>query len=185
MTLRGHTGGVFSVTGPKIRKDADASMQRVLFTGGAEGAIKVWYFPRGFHAKDYPETKGVNFSIGLWTDKKEEPVWQLEYHPFVDLLLSIKSDSSVQMWDCSDVAEKVKTAADDDFSTLLNKDAPKREFKFEVDDQVQEPTCCSWLPSDHNMFVAGYSSSHLVFFEHATGRSTLTVEADAEGKSPI
>mmetsp|Transcript_28026 Transcript_28026/g.42385 ORF Transcript_28026/g.42385 Transcript_28026/m.42385 type:complete len:135 (+) Transcript_28026:720-1124(+) len=79
LTLRGHPGAIFAVTGPRLHAEntekQNEALSRLLFTGGEEGSIKVWLFPKDFVAKDYPETKGKNFCVGTWSDGKEEPIW--------------------------------------------------------------------------------------------------------------
>jgi hypothetical protein len=43
----------------------------------------------------YPQTSGRNYCVGILSDKISEPIWQIEYHPFANLLLAIKSDKYV------------------------------------------------------------------------------------------
>lgn len=43
-----------------------------------------------------------------------------------------------------------------------------KEYAFENDGKNPAPTCCSWLPTDSNLFVVGYKSSHIAIFDYKT-----------------
>lgn len=51
MTLRGHTGSLMSITGPK---QLDDKVERLLFTAGSEGVIRVWNTPDSNLEEKYP-----------------------------------------------------------------------------------------------------------------------------------
>ena len=52
MTLRGHTGPLMSITGPK--QSSDSKVEKLLFTAGSEGAIRVWNMPDQSIDEKYP-----------------------------------------------------------------------------------------------------------------------------------
>ena len=61
-----------------------------------------------------------------------------------------------------------------------------REFHFDLEDgKKPTPTCCSWLLTDSSMFVVGYETSHLVFFEHGTGNVESSSKLDEADSSAI
>jgi striatin 1/3/4 len=102
MTLRGHTGPLLSVTGPgQSRKSQKNS--NLLFTAGDEGCIRVWDVPTISEVNQYGDTKdGKNYCVGVWSDENSrEAIWDLQYHAFQDLLLSISANTSVLIWNCS------------------------------------------------------------------------------------
>lgn len=49
MTLRGHTGPINSITGPKIQGEANSdvnqAISRLIYTAGNDGCIRVWNIP--------------------------------------------------------------------------------------------------------------------------------------------
>jgi len=45
-----------------------------------------------------------------------------------------------------------------------------KEYEFTFDGKSPSATCGSWLPTDSNMLVAGYDSSHLAFFNYNSGK---------------
>lgn len=53
-------------------------------------------------------------------------------------------------------------------------------------DKSPAPTCCNWLPTDSNLFVIGYKSSHIAFFDYNSGKvensHEFFPEADEEGE---
>jgi WD40 repeat protein len=117
---------------------------------------------------------GRNYCVGVLSDKVNEPVWQVEYHPFANLLLSIKSDNLVQVWDCKELVEKAKTY---DHSNLekckadfMSVSEPMKEYVFEADGKKPSPTCCSWLPTDANLFAIGFNSGQVAFFDYKSGQ---------------
>jgi striatin 1/3/4 len=59
ITLRGHTGPLFSVTGGHPKN------KRVIFTAGSEGVIRVWNLPALNEVNQYGDTyDGRNYCIG-------------------------------------------------------------------------------------------------------------------------
>ena len=46
---------------------------------------------------------GKNYCVAKWTDTETEAVWDLAYHPFQDLLLSVSAadNNAILLWDCS------------------------------------------------------------------------------------
>lgn len=53
----------------------------------------------------YPSTDGRSFCVGLLNDGNVEPYWSLKYHPFMHLLLAIKSNNLIQVWDCYELTD--------------------------------------------------------------------------------
>ena len=77
ITLRGHTGPLFSMAGP------NNSLERVMFTAGSEGTIRVWNLPGIAEVNQYGDTyDGKNYCIGIWSDQSGEAFWDIQHHPF-------------------------------------------------------------------------------------------------------
>ena len=94
--------------------------------------------------------------------------------------MAIKSDKIIQVWDCKDVVEKApkydsldKEKCKEDFSS---KSSPMKDYKFDCDGKEPSAICCSWLPSDSNLFVIGFKSSHVAFFDYNSGNVEITHE---------
>jgi len=107
MTLRGHTGPLLAVAGLTEERKA-AKNRNLLFTAGDEGCIRVWDVPAISDVNQYGDTyDGKNYCIGVWSDdNNREAIWDLRYHPFQDLLLSISANSSynsVLVWNCNNI----------------------------------------------------------------------------------
>jgi striatin 1/3/4 len=173
MTLRGHTGPLLSVTGPSENQKA-ASNSNLLFTAGDEGCIRVWNVPSVSEVNVYGDTKdGANCCIGNWSDEdSREAIWDLKYHPFRDLLLSISANGSVLVWNCSGLYPKVKNQG-----KVVN-----RKAYASSDDADQIPTSCAWLETQQNQFVVGYSDSSLAFFDQVEDVLCNAVSLDPQGK---
>ena len=182
ITLRGHTGPLMSITGTRLQarnpqgdnQSEGEKINRLIFTAGGEGVIRVWNIPEAVKDDKFPQTDGRNYCVGIWSDKIAEPYWQLSYHPFADLLLAIKADKYIQFWDCKDVIEKAAKYDPLDLdqckADMSTQDSPLKEYAFEADGKSPAPTCCSWLPTDSNLFVVGYRSSHIAIFDYTTAK---------------
>ena len=183
-TLRGHTGPIFTITGPNNADNAKTG--RLIFTGGSEGVIRAWNMPLLLKDEQYPTTNGKSFCVGVWSDNIAEPVWQLQYHPFTDYLLSIKSDNIIQVWDCNEIAKSSENYDETKFSAAnVNKnDKPFKEYVFEVDGKQPIATCCTWLPADTNLFAVGFDSSQVAIFDYQSGMLQFAEEFK-EVSSPI
>jgi striatin 1/3/4 len=107
LTLRGHTGPLLAVAGLSDERKS-AKNQNLLFTAGDEGCIRVWNVPSISDVNQYGDTfDGKNYCIGVWQDEtNREAIWDLSYHPFQDMLLSISANSSynsVLIWNCANI----------------------------------------------------------------------------------
>lgn len=62
ITLRGHSGPLMSITGTKFKSSSDRldtqneseKVNRLIFTGGGEGVIRVWNIPEAVKDDKYP-----------------------------------------------------------------------------------------------------------------------------------
>lgn len=63
ITLRGHTGPLFAVTG------GHPVHKKAIFTAGLEGVIRVWNLPAINEVNQFGDTfDGKNYCIGAWSD---------------------------------------------------------------------------------------------------------------------
>ena len=110
----------------------------------------------------------------MWNDGIKEPYWNIDYHHFLPLVVAVKANSKVQVWSCSDVLEKAESYNFSDVKKcqedFIKSDKPMNQYELEVNEKVQSATCAKWLATDTEMFVAGYESSHIAFFNYKTGK---------------
>lgn len=86
ITLRGHTGPLFSITAPAN----SAKHGRVIYTAGSEGAIRVWNLPAIDEVNQYGDTYDAkNYCIGQWTEATGEAFWEIRHHPYSVWLFQI------------------------------------------------------------------------------------------------
>ncbi len=77
ITLRGHTGPLFAITGPHNQH------KRVIFTAGSEGTIRVWNLPHASEVNQYGDTyDGKNYCIGQWSESSGEAFWDVRHHSY-------------------------------------------------------------------------------------------------------
>lgn len=126
----------------------------------------------------FPVTKGQTFQIGQWgtqdNERADVPIWCLKYNGFTQKLLSIKYDNQVQIWNCSELIEKVQGLTESQLLEISNDfiqmEDPSKEFPaFEVNGLEPSAICGSWLPTDHNLFAVCFEGGHLVFFDVSKG----------------
>ena len=87
ITLRGHTGPLFSVTGP------NNSHERVIFTAGSEGIIRVFNVPHISEVNQFGDTyDGKNYCIGTWAEPAGEAFWDIRHHPYSVSLCIISNE---------------------------------------------------------------------------------------------
>ena len=127
----------------------------MLYTGGSEGIIRVWKTPQESEVNPYGDTKnGQNYCIAQWSEieKEREAIWDLQYHPFQKLLLSVSApnQNSVLLWNCEDVMDG------------SDRENPgKIIHRFGTADVTS--TCCSWLNTQQNQFAVAQTSGKYPF----------------------
>lgn len=108
--LRGHTSPVLTITAPKLQNQSeDLHLNKILLTGGLDGDIRIWNVLESVTKDKYQQTGGKTTQIGLWSDSSKQACWSLDYHHHLPLVLSIKSNSLIQVWDSKSLVEKLKT----------------------------------------------------------------------------
>ena len=88
ITLRGHSGPLMSIAGNRLKsvnpsegnnrlesQSDQEKINRLIFTGGGEGVIRVWNIPEAVKDEKFPLTDGKNYCVGIWTDNVAEPYW--------------------------------------------------------------------------------------------------------------
>jgi striatin 1/3/4 len=82
ITLRGHTGPLFAITGPG-QSSASQAGGRIVYTAGSEGSIRAWHLPQTHEVNEYGDTyDGRNYCIAEWTETSGEPIWDIKHHPY-------------------------------------------------------------------------------------------------------
>jgi WD40 repeat protein len=88
-TLRGHTGPLFKITGSCID-------DRIIYTAGIEGTVKIWKVPDVDDVDIFgQEQDKYNFCLGTLNGHNNEPIWDLRHHPSLPMLLSMGADDSL------------------------------------------------------------------------------------------
>ena len=107
--------------------------------------------------------EGKNYCIGVWTDpeQEQEAIWDLKYHQFQELLLSLNANNTIVLWDCADVDRSVNCESESSSTGTI-----RHRFLNSVGGSGQEKaTCMAWLVTQQNQFVVGYDSGAIVFFD--------------------
>ena len=75
----------------------------------------------------------------MWSDVEQEAFWDIKYHPFQDLLLSVGAGNSVLVWNCADIDGK----SDENAGKIASR------FAYSEPGSPSEftPSACSWLPT--------------------------------------
>ncbi|XP_063712529.1 striatin-3-like [Symsagittifera roscoffensis] len=158
-TFRAHLGPVLNAV---IAPDGDK-----MFSCSTDGTIHSWMLPNGNNDPYDPYETTV--SLGIYKEHKDA-VWDLAYHPSKPLLLSASADCTVKLW----------RPLEDEQTPLL------QTFESLPDDGV--PVSCTFVRTDSNQAVVGFSSSSSVLYDIETGqqivRFTPPSDTPAEPFSP-
>ena len=166
MTLRGHTGPLLCST--SVTDVArETSNKNLLFTAGIEGIIRIWNIPQVSSITPYGSTAdGKNYCIGVWTDpdQEQEAIWDLKYHSFQDLMLSLSASDTIILWDCANIDQNASESENSGSKAI------KRRFKWTSNtndpaNQAVSATCLSWLITQQNKFAVGYDSGLIAFWD--------------------
>mmetsp|Transcript_24537 Transcript_24537/g.24133 ORF Transcript_24537/g.24133 Transcript_24537/m.24133 type:complete len:162 (+) Transcript_24537:866-1351(+) len=149
VTLRGHTGPLFTMCGS--RSGAQDGMERVIYTAGSEGTIRVWHVPLLHEVNQYGDTyDGKNYCIGEWSDDTNEPIWDIKHNPYQNMLLSVSASNQVFLWNTNqvdpakpDIPGKILNTFQ--FSSPLSR--PLQQNPQTIS-QCDTPTSCAWLDTN-------------------------------------
>lgn len=89
ITLRGHTGPLFTMCGAIPQGISETGTfdpncdERILYTAGSEGVVRVWRAPEVEMVIPYGNTyDGRNYCLGALSAHNNEPIWDLQHHPY-------------------------------------------------------------------------------------------------------
>lgn len=168
-TLRGHSGGIFALTGGYSWGGTEIN-ENLLYSGGQDGTIRVWEVPFAELVDPYSNIGGKNFCVGVW-EGHQDAVWSLSHNPVSDSMLSASADGSVMLWKLPGVG---------DSSELTNHPVKKYNLIGDL-----TPTACAWVQTDLEYFAAGYNSHFLTIFNKETGIYARVPFAKEQGCTQI
>jgi len=143
-TFRAHLGPVLNTV---IAPAGDK-----MFSCSTDGTIHSWMLPNGNNDPYDPYETTV--SLGIYKEHTDA-VWDLAYHPSKPLLLSASADCTVKLW----------RPLEDEQTPLL------RTFECDPDDGV--PVSCTFVRTDGNQAVVGFSSSSSALYDIETGQQIV------------
>ena len=78
--------------------------------------------------------------MAVWIDpdQEQEAIWDLKYHPFQDLLLSLNANNSIILWDCSSIDSSPASDAPNKNGII------RHRFEFETAEK-DNATSVAWL----------------------------------------
>jgi striatin 1/3/4 len=160
LNLRGHTGTVFSLA-------CSNAPDSLIYSAGADGVVRVWDLPASKDVEMYGNNTDRFMNIGIWRGHNNV-VWDLQHHPNDNLLLSVSADDTVKLWrtvDSSTCLEQYRNG--------IHGANAIRTYEFSQGDDVNTPTCCTWVKGDSNTFIVGYTSPYLNIYDRHTGKPTI------------
>ena len=160
MTLRGHTGALFAMSGPSDLNQN--SHKKILYSAGEEGVIRVWKIPSPVYYDSIESTHENQHWIGVW-EHHSDAIWDLQHHPTENWILSLSADNEVALWMTIGVDEKVDGA--NATSKIRHVFKNKELFSKYYD----TPTSWWWIGEDTTDFIWGYVSPNIIIFDANTG----------------
>jgi WD40 repeat protein len=95
MTLRGHTGALFAMSGAgEMNMNSN---KKILYSAGEEGVIRVWKIPSPIYFDSIDSTHEHQHCIGVW-EHHSDAVWDLQHHPTENCILSLSADNEIALW---------------------------------------------------------------------------------------
>ncbi|CAD8157830.1 unnamed protein product [Paramecium pentaurelia] len=160
LTLRDHTGPLFAIAGIEQRQKG---MQNAIFSAGAEGAIKMWYFPLPDECDQLGQTEEFQQCRMTW-QAHQDAIWQLKVNQQQNLLLSSAADSLIKLWPIQD-----------------SQIEPKQLYQFGQKNQyghfIDSPTAIQWLQHNPNNFASGFMNSAILsIFDIENGRNIQNIK---------
>ncbi|OMJ90507.1 hypothetical protein SteCoe_7094 [Stentor coeruleus] len=162
-SLRGHKKPILTITGNSIGEE------QLLYSAGEEGDIHVWELLPPKLVNSYGPSPDKNYCVGVWSSHSET-IWDLKHHPVDGLILSSSADGMVKLWKTVDTMTSVENwKAGKNSANLL------KNFTFPVanGDSFHIPTCSTWLITELNSFVVGYTTPYLNIFDKTTGKPSI------------
>mmetsp|Transcript_7910 Transcript_7910/g.13273 ORF Transcript_7910/g.13273 Transcript_7910/m.13273 type:complete len:381 (+) Transcript_7910:1047-2189(+) len=175
-------------------------LSRLLFSSGMEGGIKVWMIPESIPDDKFPQTNGKSHIIGTLGDEAEdEPFFKLAYNSVSNLLLALKSNQKVLVWDCQPLSDLITKATSQEKEgedqpgesepqiklTVPADIKAKTEMTLEIDGEALNAACVCWMPTDNYLCVVGYEKGYLAFFQHNNGSLSRKVKVSEQGEAII
>ena len=162
-SLRGHKKAILTMTGNVVGEE------QLIYTAGEEGVIRVWELlpPEKMNAFDPAPEHG--YCVGVW-ESHSECIWDLKHHPVDGLILSAAADGIVKLWKTVDTLTSIENWKNGKSSASL-----LQNFTFPSADpsKLHIPTCTSWLTTELNSFVVGYTTPYLTIFDKQTTKPTI------------
>lgn len=146
---------MYAVTGVKLVSDEDLALatpgksqvDKLIFTAGEEGLIKIWMIPAFEKYDKFPLTNGRTYCVGEWSQgsaTEEDTIISLKYNPLSKMLAAAKIGGQVEIWDCKEQIKKAEVYTQDDllqckedFSRL---DDPYMQNTFTIENEPQQCT---------------------------------------------
>ncbi|OMJ91111.1 hypothetical protein SteCoe_6370 [Stentor coeruleus] len=162
-SLRGHKKPILTMTGNIIGDE------QLLYTAGEEGIIRVWELVPPNDVNAYGPAPDKSYCVGIWSGHSEA-IWDLKHHPVDGLVLSSSADGIVKLWKTVDTTTSIENWKSGKNSANLVKN-----FMYPTADgeNYHIPTCASWLITELNSFVVGYTTPYLNIFDKQTGKPSI------------
>ncbi|MCQ2815901.1 MAG: hypothetical protein MJ252_01420 [archaeon] len=169
LTLRGHTGPLYCT-------EHGLPNSNLIYTGGNEGLIQIWTIPKQDEINQYGESENLfNMNVGFFqkkaTGEQDEIIWDLKHHPSKNLLVSLSSDETINLWNTATVEEYV-----DAFSSVkyvdkwLSNSYKKKPEKGNINAPNEcIPTVCEFLNSDNNKLIIGFNDAYVSMMDIEKG----------------
>lgn len=169
MTLRGHIGALFTMTGPS--ETNLHSKKNMLYTAGEEGEIRVWKIPNPVYTDTIESTHDSQHCVGVWKHHTDA-IWDLQHHPTESCLLSLSSDNEIALWMTLTEDEEIDSLGQN-FGGNIRHTFKNKELFSKYHDT---PTTCCWLGENTSNFISGFVSPNIILFDANTGTKKSSIK---------
>ena len=167
-SLRGHKKAVYSVAGVNLTNDDDTSLatpgksqvDKLIFTAGQEGLIKIWMIPTFEKYDKFPLTNGRSYCVGEWSvgsETEDDTIVSLKYNPLSKMLAAAKIGGHIEIWDCKEQIKKAEAYTQDDLlqckDDFCRLDDPYMQNSFTIEGDTQKVMAIQWLPTEQSVLA--------------------------------
>jgi striatin 1/3/4 len=95
----------------------------------------------------------------------DDIIWDLKFHPFKPLLVSVSADKTIKLWNVDDIKRSSETDFDSFFTPSVK--------VLNTEDSTSVPTSVSFVNSDLNKLIVSFSNSEIILYDIETGQPVI------------
>jgi WD40 repeat protein len=186
LTLRTHTTPIFTLTGPKNLNNLpheNCENNYNIFTSGMDGVIRSTRIPSINLDKNLATYEEISELCHTPWRAHQDMIWDLNYHPFENLMSSVSSDGTVKIFKGNENqnVDKSYYSYDSRSKNLI------RQFTFKNNfyNFIEIPTSSYWWMKNPNCIFVSHIAPYIKLYDIETGKSIYDFSYNVEKNIPF